>query len=794
MKLSEHWLREWVNPSLNTKDLAELLTMAGLEVDAIEPAAAEFNGVCVGKVVSTMAHPDATKLTLCKVDIGTSELLDIVCGAANVREGLHVAVATVGAKLPGGLKINKAKLRGEVSLGMLCSASELGLSDTSTGIMEFPNESPIGVCVRKFLTCDDAIIEIDLTPNRGDCLSVRGLAREVSALTNVPWRDLEQDVVAIDSKERIIASIDARQHCAQYVCRIVSDIDASACVPLWMSERLRRSGLRPHSLAVDITNYVMMELGQPLHAFDADKVSGALSVRLSVKGELLILLNEQTIELKPGTLVIADEHKVLAMAGVMGGLDSSVTSLTKRILLESAYFVPEKIAGVARSYGLATDSAHRFERGVAPDLQQKAIERATSLLQRFGGGIASEITVVTEPNVLPTARELALTTTKVNRLLGTSLTNIEIQNYLMRLGMTIKKDASDKGVCTVSVPAFRFDVSIEEDLIEEVARVYGYEAIPLSPIRAQFQAHKKSELTLNVETLRQTLADFGYSEAINYSFVCPKKQALVYQNEQTTELINPLSKELSQMRQGLMVGLLNAFSSNLARQVSSQKLFEIGLCFEKVNGSLLQINRVAGLLSGSEGENDWSMTKRNFDFYDLKGDIERLLVASLPNITFEACEHSSFHPGKSAVIKKEGTIIGYMGELHPSLVKSFSLSKTPFLFEIDVEPLLEKPLPSYQKLSKYPFISRDMSFVLDETVSFYDVAQCVRGVSHEVPLKSLSLFDVYQGDNIEKGKKSMAIGLQLQHLSRTLVDGEVNDYMSAILKSLENEFDITLRE
>lgn len=792
MRISERWLKELVEPNLATAALAELLTMAGLEVDAIEPAAGEFSGVVVGRVESTRAHPDANKLTLCKVDVGQAELLDIVCGATNVRQGLVVAVAMVGAKLPGGLKITKAKLRGEISLGMLCSASELGLAESSNGIIELPQDAPIGHDLRELLNCDDAIIEIDLTPNRGDCLSIRGLAREVAALTDVKWTEPSNEVVVLESETTIKAHIAAPSYCAQYLCRYVSTIDPSAKVPLWMSEKLRRSGLRSHSLAVDITNFVMMELGQPMHAFDADKIVGSISIRLSTEGESLTLLDEQMVTLIPGTLVIADSEKVLAIAGVMGGLDSCVTSTTTNILFESAYFVPEKIAGVARSYGLATDSSHRFERGVAPELQLKAIERATSLLQQFAGGLAGPITMSSEVDYLPSDKQIFLSIHQANKLLGTSFTKQEIQSYLERLGMQVEEAAESQ--LAVNVPAFRFDISIAEDLVEELARVHGYNNIPTSSIVAEFKAHKSPEQAMNAEVFRQMLADLGYFEAISYSFVCPKKQALIYDKGETTDLVNPISADLSQMRQGLMVGLLTAYASNLSRQVQTQKMFEIGLCFEKHNGELKQINRVAGLLAGFDGEHDWSKTKRAYDFFDMKGDVEQLLNASIGQVSFEPCMQRAFHPGKSAMIKKDGLVIGYIGELHPSVAKGLSLSKTPFLFELDLAPMLEKPLPAYQKLSKYPSISRDLSLVMDENRTFYEVAQCIQAVKHEVPLVGLSLFDVYHGDNIERGKKSMAIGFQLQHLSRTLVDEEVNDYMAAILHSLEQELSITLRD
>lgn len=796
MKLSEHWLREWVNPNISSQALVEQLTMAGLEVESVEGAAGIFSGVKVGKVISTMPHPNATKLTLCKVDIAEAEPLDIVCGAANVREGLCVAVAIVGAKLPGDFIIKKAKLRGELSLGMLCSSSELGLSESSNGIMELPEGAPVGQCVRRFLNLDDSIIEIDLTPNRGDCLSMRGIAREVAALNDMTWKDVEIESVEPSSTKQIKVEITDSKFCPSYLCQSVTGFDNSVTVPQWMSERLRRSGLRSHSLVVDITNYVMMEIGQPMHAFDADKVIGIISVRLAKEGESLALLDQQVVKLKPSTLVIADEEKVLAIAGVMGGFESAVTSQTKNIIFESAHFLPEKIAGVARSYGLATDSAYRFERGVSPTLQKEAMQRAISLLQRFAGGIVGALTDYRCNDFIPKAKHIELSIHNVNRLLGTKLTQTMVVNYLSRLGMTINRKNDALDFIKVEVPAFRFDISIEADLIEEVARMFGYNAIPLLPIKSYFQAHKRPENKLNIEDLRQVLVDFGYSEAINYSFVCPEKQALLLNNENTVELVNPLSKELSQMRQSLMLGLLNSFRLNLSRQVLDQKLFEIGLCFErdKDSGELTQINRIAGLLSGSEGAHDWSKTKRVFDFYDLKGDVERILGASLANISFAASTHPSFHPGKSAGIYKKGVLIGQLGELHPRIIKQMSLTQTPYLFELEVDSLLEKDIPVYTKLSKYPSITRDLSLVVDEKISFYDISNVIYSVKHAVPLQQIELFDVYHGDNLEKGKKSIAIGLNLQHSSRTLVDDEVNDYMSAILLKLEEDLSIIMRE
>jgi phenylalanyl-tRNA synthetase beta chain len=792
MKLSEHWLREWVKPTIDSDALVEQLTMAGLEVDGTEVAAEPFSGICVGYVESTQPHPNATKLTLCKIDIGTEALIDIVCGAKNVRAGLKVAVATVGALLPGGMKIKKAKLRGEPSLGMLCSVSELGLADTSEGIMELPEETPIGVCLRQLLNLDDTLIDIDLTPNRGDCLSVRGIAREVAALNDISWQDITIDKVESGLSGETIATVNEPLHCPNYLTRLIKNVNCNASVPLWMSERLRRSGLRSHSLAVDITNYVMMELGQPMHAFDAGKIDGSICVRMAIEGESLTLLDGQSVDLKNNTLVIADDSKVLAIAGVMGGQESAVSTETTEIIFESAHFKPELLAGVARSYGLATDSSYRFERGVSSDLQHNAMERATELLVRFAGGEVQGVQQITHEDLLPQNKEITLFVSNVNRLLGMTLTLVEVRNYLSRLGMQITEMSENQ--LLVNVPQYRFDISIEADLIEEIARIHGYNEIPLAPITASFQAHKTLETKLDIEHLRQLLVDLGYSESINYSFVCPDKQQQIYGRVEPITLLNPLSKELSQMRVGLFVGLLNAYHFNLSRQQINQRLFEVGLCFDKKSGELEQKNYVAGLIAGHEGEHDWSLEKRAYDFYDLKGDLEALFGASMANIRFEPSEHIALHPGKSAAITKNGITIGYLGELHPRLMKALSLTQVPLLFEIEVDALLSKTLPKYQALSKYPSISRDLSLIMEEHVSFFDVSASIQSIQHDVPLKKLDLFDVYQGKNIGEGKKSMAIGLTLQHSDRTLVDSEVNDYMSAILLKLEEKFNITLRE
>lgn len=792
MRISEQWLREWASPSINSEALARQLTMAGLEVDSVEPAAPFFTGIVIGEVIAKIAHPNASKLSLCKVTIGSAEPLDIVCGASNVREGLKVAVATVGATLPSGLKIKKAKLRGEPSHGMLCSAAELGLVESAEGLLELPQAAPVGECIRKFLNLDDQLIEVDLTPNRGDCLSIRGIAREVAALNQLPWQDMTFELIETEVKDTISVSVAEPAACAQYCCRLIKGIDSQAVSPLWLTEKLRRSGIRAHSLVVDITNFVMMELGQPLHAFDADKIEGEISVRKSTSGETLRLLDNQDVVLTPGTLVIADERKVLAIAGVMGGLNSAVTDETTNVLLESAFFSPMAVAGVARSYGLATDSAYRFERGVAPELQLMALERASALLLNLGGGSAGAVNTTSYLDELPKPAAIELSLSRLNQTLGVAFSAAQVATYLGSLGMNTKVQHETQ--LLVESPSHRFDIAIEADLIEEVARVFGYDAIPLTPIVSSFKANTQAETVISADALRQQLLGLGYNEAINYSFVCPTKHAALYECASPIKLLNPLSEELSQMRQGLLVGLLDALIRNVSRQVHDLKLFEMGMCFEQVSGQLQQIEKVAGVMFGAQGRDDWSQPKRLYDYYDIKGDVEQLLGNTLSETSFVPCGHPAFHPGKAASIIKHHVVVGHVGELHPQLVKLFDLTRAPLLFECNLAAFQERKLPSYKAISKYPLIKRDLSFIVDVSITFDSISKAIWQSDSHHWLRAVELFDVYQGESIPRGSKSLAVGLTLQHPERTLVDTEVNEFMSAILSTLGANFNITLRE
>jgi phenylalanyl-tRNA synthetase beta chain len=792
MRISENWLREWVNPSVNTNELAEKLTMAGLEVDSVQPVSGEFSDVVVGQVLSAEPHPNANKLTICEVGIGEEASLTIICGAPNARKGIVVAVAKVGAVLPSGLKIKKAKLRGEPSFGMLCSEDELGLEKSIEGIMELPEDAPLGESLRTYLELDDSVIEVDLTPNRGDCLSMKGVGREVAALYSLELNNLDNTPIKIESDETLSVELEGQAVCAHYCGRVISGLDMSTPTPIWMVERLRRAGLRQHSLVVDVTNYVMIELGQPMHAFDLDKIDEKIVVRMAKKGETLVLLDEQTVSLKEDTLVIADKSKPLAIAGVMGGLESSVTDKTRTIFLESAYFSKSKMAGVARAYNLATDSSHRFERGVAIALQLEGLERATSLLLSLAGGQAGPIIDVENKTTLPALISVPFNLEKSNKVLGLALDEKEVLDYFKRLGMTVEEGES----WTVSIPPYRFDISIEADLIEEVARLYGYDAIPPCPLVSTMKIETRAETAREEDDLRQTLVSLGYHEAISYSFVCPKRHALVYDVKSPIDLVNPISDELTEMRQGLWVGLLDAAKYNQARQQAHFKLFETGLCFENINSELSQKNTIAGLMVGKIGEEDWSKTTRMSDFYDIKGDVEALLGNRVEEYVFRAplIPHKALHPGMSAAVFLEDVCVGHVGVLHPSLAKKWDLSGTVLLFELNVDDISKEALPAYTRLSKFPSIKRDIAVVVDEKISLGEILSFVEQEIKESLIKSIRVFDVYQGDNIEIGKKSIALGLILQHPSRTLVDSEVNDVIGAIIQILGKQFDITLRD
>ena len=793
MKVSELWLREWVDPFLNGQELAALLTMAGLEVEAVSPVAGAFEGVFVAEILNTTPHPRADKLTLCEINIGAEKSLRVVCGAANVRPGLKVALAQAGASLPGGLVIKESMLRGELSQGMLCSVSELGLAENSDGIMELDENAPIGTDLRTYLLLDDQVLEIDLTPNRADCFSVLGVAREVAALTSSPLQSLPNQTNLSVTDEQLTVNLLHSEACPQYCGRVIRGIDPQAHTPMWMSERLRRAGLRSIHPVVDITNYVMLELGQPMHAFDLEAIEGGICVRFGKEGEALELLDGQQVNLHDKVLVVADNRKPLAIAGVMGGKVSAVQEHTTDVFLESAFFNPINIAGVARSYGLYTDSSQRFERGVDPALQLLALERATALLLDIVGGDAGPVSFVSDAAALPTKNKILFNPAKVQQLTGLIVAEDEMVRMLQGLGMTV--DRKTVGAWQVSIPSHRFDISLDVDLIEEIIRLYGYDKLPGDKMITTVQAGNINPLESLTMRLGQFFIARGYHETISYSFVDPEVQQELYPQLSVMQLLNPISSELSQMRVGMWAGLIAAMVYNTHRQQTALKLFESGVIFDLQQGSLQEHACIAGLLTGEQGAMNWSEKTAKFDFYDAKGDLQALFsVLQLSEVHFVAAVHSALHPGKSARIMIADQEAGWCGVLHPRIADVLDRQEEVVLFELRLSSLLNNLPVRYQQISKFPQIRRDLSLLVDNEVSVAQIEKLIRRTINKNWLKSFDVFDVYTGQSIPVGKKSLAIALTLQDDKRTMVDAEINEIISAIIKVLHEELAIILRE
>jgi len=798
MKFSEQWLREWVNPAVNTAQLAHQLTMAGLEVDAIEPVAAEFSMVVIGEVLTVEPHPDADKLRVCTVNVNEAEPLSIVCGAANVRAGLKIPAALVGAKLPGDLKIKQSKLRGVPSHGMLCSAKELGLAEQAEGLMELPADAPVGQDIREYLNLNDVTIELGLTPNRGDCLGMAGIAREVGVLNQTTVTPVAIAAVKAEINDTLDVKLEAGADCPRYAGRIIRGINSAAVTPLWMQERLRRSGLRSLSPVVDVTNYILLELGQPMHAFDLSKLKGAIKVRHAGDNESLTLLDGQEVQLTKGSLLIADEQAPLALAGIMGGKPSSVTDQTQDIFLESAYFNPLAIAGRARGYGLHTDSSHRFERGVSPAMQVEAIERATRLLLDIAGGQPGPVIEARLDPLMPGRNPVSLRESRIERVLGISMDTRQVADILTRLGMLTEKAPSSEGqVWQVTPPAFRFDIEREEDLIEELGRIYGYDNLPQTCPQIRMQMQPQAESKISLRKIRQVLVERGYYEAITYSFVDPKLQKLLDPERQPQILANPISNDLSVMRTSLWPGLVQAALYNLNRQQNRLCLFECGLSFVQQDTDLRQKMMIAGVVTGSLSPEQWGLDERPVDFYDVKAHLEELLALSgdVAAFEFRAETHPALHPGQTAAIyhSRDGKLIGWLGTLHPAVEQTLGLNQRLFVFELALESLQEGRIPVFSPLSKYPAIRRDIAIVVDQDINASQIQQCIGRVASE-KLQKVELFDVYVGEGIDSGRKSLALGLTLQDLSRTLTDNEVDTEISKVVSALCAELGATLRE
>jgi len=790
MQFSEAWLRELANPALDTAALVEQITMAGLEVDAVTPAAAEFSGVVVGQVVSIAAHPDADKLRVCQVAVGEAEPLQIVCGASNVREGLKIPAALIGAVLPGNFKIKKSKLRGELSFGMLCSEKELGMAEDADGLMELADDAPVGMDIRDYLELNDQLIEVDLTPNRADCLSVEGIAREVALLNEMPFSAAEITPSAVEHQETLEIKVSAPDACPRYLGRLIKNVNASAATPLWMQERLRRSGLRSLGPVVDVTNYVLLELGQPLHAFDAAKLSGAIEVRMAKADEPLKLLNDQEIKANTETLVIADAEKALALAGIMGGSESAVSYATTDIFLECAFFSPSFMMGKSRHYGLHTDSSHRFERGVDADLQARAIERATQLIVEIAGGSVGPVTEVVAKAQLPERVAITLRQKRIQRILGVDLEESVVEGILQRLGMSVTKEAEG---WQVTAPGFRFDIAIEADLIEELGRVYGYNNLPQSSLLMRSALSEAPEAVLEIDQLKDVLVARDYQEAITYSFVAEELQKSIVPNDNYIKLQNPISADLAVMRTTLWCGLLQAAVYNTKRQQGRVRLFEAGQRFLGT-GAAQQEKMLAGLALGSVSPEQWGEKARKVDFYDVKADVESLCALTGREVEFVAGQHTALHPGQSAEIKTlDGQSLGWVGMLHPTLEKQLGFDGNVFLFELSQNVLLDREVPAFNSLSKFPSVRRDLALLVAEDVSFQAIKQCIEGCNEDL-IKAINVFDIYRGQGVEQGYKSVALGLTMQDNTQTLTDSEIDAIVNKVLDALSNNISAKLRD
>lgn len=822
MKVSRQWLDEWVRSGWSSRELGDRLTMAGFELESITPAAPAFEGVVVAEIIEAERHPQADKLQVCKVVVAGDAAaratpLQIVCGAANARTGLRTALAVVGAALPGGLAIKAAKLRGVESAGMLCSAKELGLAETSEGILELPDDAPLGMALRDYLALDDEVLEFAITPNRGDAMSVRGIAREVRALLGIAGRSSDAgssaaslralpplpavpattEVAAALAKDlalaqRALATLDAATACPRFHGRVIVGLDNSRPSPMWLRERLRRAGLRSISPVVDVTNYLVIELGQPMHAYDLDKLEGQLAVRLARSGESCELLDGRTLTLEDDVLVIADAAGPVALAGVMGGQRTAVSANTTRVLFEVAWFAPSAIAGRGRRYGLTTDASQRFERGVDPELGAIAIERATALLCSIAGGQAAPVMTAASAADLPRPVSVPLRLAQIERLLGIALPRSEVIDLLERLGMQVEIAAESPTTLRVAPPSHRFDLRIERDLIEEVARLRGYDSIPVQPARAAQRILPQPSARPDEQRLLDVLTARGFHEAVHFAFVDPALQEALLPQVPAHRLANPIASDLAVMRLSLWPGLLKAALENQRRQQVRLRLCEHGVVFP-VGGD--EIDQVAGIAFGARWPEQWGGGRESVDFHDLRADVEALLsLSGAPaNFHFIAAPHPALHPGRSAQIMRGAQAVGWIGELHPRLVRELGFNGAPQLFELQIEAALAATRPSYREVSRFPQVRRDLALVVDESVGFGAIRERVLTAASSL-LRELVLFDVYRGAGIESGRKSVALGLILQDEGRTLTDTEVDQAITAVRDALESGLGATFRE
>ncbi len=806
MRIPYSWLAEWVSVPWSPQELGSRLTMAGLELEALEPAAPPFCGVVVAEILSAEKHPQADKLRVCRVSMGQGEPLQIVCGAPNARAGLKSALAVVGAKLPGGLEIKAAKLRGVESAGMLCSAKELGLTDASNGIMELPSDAPVGKALREYLALDDMVLELNVTPNRGDAMSIVGIAREVAALsggnlTGPPARRGQAERPAAALRDTVGVHLDAPSGCPKFVGRVLRGVDNKAASPVWMRERLRRAGVRSISPVVDVTNYVMLELGQPMHAYDLAKLSGEMRARFGRAGEKIALLDGKTVDVQPDVLLITDSAGPVGIAGIMGGQRTAVSSETTDVFFEAAYFSSDAVIGRAMRWGLTTDASQRFERGVDPSEQERAVERATELLLAIGGGQAGPVSVERSDEHLPARPAVTLRRKQLARLLGVGFEDTRVRASLEGLQMAVT--ATEEG-WLVTPPPHRFDIAIEADLIEEVARIVGYQAIPEAdaPVPQRFGSLPAARAP--EQQLLQTLALRGYQEAITYAFVDPQLQTRLFPDLPGLALANPIASDLSVMRVSLWPGLLKAALENQRRQQDRVRLFEHGARFltgesaPAAVGTTREVDTLAVIACGRRLPEQWGLPRdmrEPVDFFDVKGDVEALLAATGagPEFTFEPRPLSCLHPGRAARLVRRDQPVGWMGELHPSLVKALEFTYPPVLFELDVEAALRIERPAYREVSRFPQVRRDLAVVVDESVALSSLTERVTFTASSL-LRDLRVFDVYRGPGVEAGRKSVALGLIFQDISRTLTEDDVTGLMTAVVADLRVSLNAKIRE
>ena len=779
MQFSYSWLKTQANPNLSADELSHLLTMSGLEVEESEPAAPAFSGVVVAEVKSVEKHPDADRLNVTQVDAGTGELVQIVCGAPNVRPGIKVPCSLPGAVLPGNFKIKPTKMRGVVSNGMLCSTDELGLPDDGVnGLHILPQDAPVGANIREYLDLDDTVFTLKITPNRADCLSIKGIAREVSALTGCAFKQPAIHAAPITGSRKQPVQIDAPADCGRFISRVIENVNARAATPDWMKQRLERSGIRSISALVDIGNYVMLEIGQPMHVFDADKLSGSLHIRRAREGETLECLNEKTVSLSENTLVVADEKSALSLAGLMGGAASAVSDGTRNIVLEAAWFAPAVIAGKSRQYGFGSDSSFRFERGVDYRLQADAIERATELVLQICGGQAGEM-VEAVGDLLPEKR-VGVRLNRVAKVLGVDIAADQVETILRTLGLQPEKTAD--GFQTTS-PGFRFDIEIEADLIEEIGRVYGYENIPDEATSGSLKMLPLPETRRPRFAVYNEMAARGYREVVSYAFVDEAWECDFAANDNSIRLQNPLAAQYAVMRSTLIGGLVEVLQNNLNRKQNRVRIFEIARVFAKnADGGFAQNERIGGLWYGAAMPEQWGEKTRNADFYDIKADVENLLKGRA--VEFVKTAHPALHPGRAAKIVSDGQAIGFVGELHPKWLQKYDLPQAPLVFEIDMAAVCRREKTRYQAVSKFQSVRRDLAFVLPENVSYAELEGSLKAVNSPL-VREIALFDVYRGAGLPENSKSMAVKIILQDMENTLTDEAVEPVVQQLVAAAE---------